>query len=107
MYSRERYEETRDALKQIRKDFDLDTVFGGNMKACQKACTEQIKLLKAERTKLNSRNESTYLVDAKLRAFSWAYYVLAKSRANVKSGKKPWLNGYYDPYLGGPDSLFF
>lgn len=107
MYSRERFEEIRAAIQQIRKEFDLDTVFGGNMKNCQRACAEQIRTLKAERTQINSKNESTYLVDAKLRAFKWAYFVLLYSREDLKKGRTPWLNGYRSSHHSGPASLFF
>jgi diadenosine tetraphosphatase ApaH/serine/threonine PP2A family protein phosphatase len=94
------------ALDQIRKDFDLDTVFGGNMKACLKACQEQVRILKSERHMINQRKESTYLIDAKIGAFSWACWVLQRSREDLKEGRRPWLNGYRGKPHGGPQVLF-
>ena len=101
-----RHKDIYPAILEIRKNFDLDTVFKGDMKSCLKACEAQIRVLKKERHAADRSGASVYLIDAKLHAFSWACWVLQRSREDLKEGREPWLNGYRRSVHGVPQALF-
>jgi hypothetical protein len=91
-----RHPDTSEVIAKVRRDFDLDSIFSGDMKECLKAVSQAIRETKVERSDAMRRGEKTSLVDAKLRALRFGAMVLTISREMERNGQVPWLNGFPD-----------
>jgi hypothetical protein len=96
-----RHKDLDSVVNAIRSEFDLQSIFAGDMKACLKAVAKRLNELKKTRANIARTGRSTYLIDCQIRALRFGAWVLNKSIRDLKSGREPWLNGYYpDPDWG-------
>lgn len=102
-----RHKDLGEFSEAIRRKYDLDSVFAGDLLACLKVVTVRIRELKKLRSKLTaSGNESTYKLDCELSMLRFGARVLNQSREDERKGKAPWLNGYRSKSSGHKGSLF-
>ena len=101
-----RHPAVSEVISKVREEFDLDSVYAGNLKRCLKAVGWAIRDAKIERARLRRAGESSWAIDARLSSLQFGAWQLEMGRKDLKQGKTPHLNGY-GRFIGGHKGEMF